>query len=210
MRNPSKSSFRAACDTLKEKPVENRKRKRNPVDAAAEAFEAFHGYPPDEEIVFESLEHEHTVYAGIGELIELVIVPEGETKGVRLLSFGDCQLSMNESAVLAKKPISQLYLVGGDQALDHGTLRKFGIDTRNLHEQETLGKCVEITYFTTKTHLGEDGGEANYYHKLSEDTAGKNLQLRILKSPTATYHVVNRIIGLWGGTYSIAPEGIED
>ena len=202
---------RAVCAASKRKAGEAL---RNPADLAAEAFEAFHGYPPDEDIVFDTVEHEHTTYAGIGELVSLVIVPEGQRKGIKLHSFDGAQLSMNELAMkrsfFEKKPLSQLFVVGGDQELSAGTLRQFGINTGNLHEQEVLGKCVDIVYYTTKTHLGRDGGEADYHHRLAEETAGKNVELRILKSPTATYHVVNKIIGLWGGVYEILPEGIAD
>ncbi len=183
-------------------------RRRNPADLASEAFEAFHGHPPSEEIVFESMEHEHEFYAGIGELMSLVIVPEGQRKGILLRKFDGAQLSMNENPLVKGKALTQLFIVGGDQELDRATLRQFGIS--HLHEQEVLGKCVDIVYFTTKSHLGRDGGEADYHHRFSEDTAGKNVRLRILKSPTATYHVVNKIIGLWGGVYQILPEGIAD
>lgn len=179
----------------------------NPADLAAEAFELFHGYPPKEEIVFESMEHDHEFYAGIGELIELVVVPQGERKGIRLHSFAGAQLAMNEKA-LRGEPIAQLFIVGGDQALGPDILRQFGIDPSKLHEQEVLGQCVDITYFTKKTHLGQDGGTADYIHAFGEESAKR--QMRIVVSPTATYHTVNRVIGLWGGKYTIEPEGIRN
>jgi hypothetical protein len=237
MKNPGKGSFArcvekvsrrggvddpaAVCAASKRKAGETLRRNgtladfaadtmsnpRNPAQAAAEAFELFHGYPPKEEIVFESMEHYHEFYAGIGDLIELVIVPEGERKGVLLHSFAGAQLCMNEKALLGE-PIAQLFIVGGDQSLDAATLRQFGIDPSKLHEQEVLGKCVDITYFTKKTHLGRDGGTADYVHAFGEESAKK--QLRILVSPTATYHTVNKIIGLWGGKYTIEPEGIRN
>lgn len=196
----------AVCAASKRKAGEQLN-PRNPAQAAAEAFELFHGYPPREEIVFDSMEHDHEFYAGIGDLIELVIVPEGERKGILLHSFGGAQLCMNERALLGE-PIAQLFIVGGDQSLDAGILRTFGIDPLKLHEQEVLGKCVDITYFTKKTHLGRDGGTADYVHAFGEESAKK--QLRIVVSPTATYHTVNRVIGLWGGKYTIEPEGIRN
>jgi hypothetical protein len=202
------SKIRAGEDLRRPGVTARRTNPRNPADLAAEAFEAFHGYPPDENIVFESMEHEHTVFAGIGDLEELVIVPEGERKGIRLHSFGGAQLTCNEQALAEDSEIAQLYIVGGDQGLDMKTLRQFGIDPSNLHEQEVLGKCVDITYFTIKTHLGRDGGEADYMHKFGEESAKRHM--RILVSPTATYHVVNKIIGLWGGKYTIEPEGIRN
>jgi hypothetical protein len=227
--NPGKGSFarcvqevsrrgdvddpRAVCAASKMRAGEDlqaarRRAGRNPADLAAEAFEAFHGYPPKEELVFESMEHEHTFFAGIGSLEELVIVPEGESKGILLHSFGGAQLAMNERSILDQDAEQQLFVVGGDQALDMKTLRQFGIDPAHLHEQEVLGKCVDITYFTRKTHLGRDGGTADYVHAFGEESAKRHM--RILVSPTATYHTVNKIIGLWGGKYTIEPEGIRN
>lgn len=221
IKNPGKGSFARCVSEVSRKGVDDpaavcaaSKRKageqlnpRNPAQAAAQAFELFHGYPPKEEIVFESMEHDHEFYAGIGDLIELVIVPEGERKGVRLHSFAGAQLAMNEKALLGE-PIAQLFIVGGDQNLGPDVLRQFGINPGKLHEQEVLGKCVDITYFTKKTHLGRDGGVADYVHAFGEESAKK--KLRILVSPTATYHTVNKIIGLWGGKYTIEPEGIRN
>lgn len=184
----------------------HQKLRGNPADLAAEAFEKFHGHPPNEEIVFDSVEHQHEWYGDIGELISLVIVPEGETKGVELQGFDNARLSMNEKR-------TQLYIVGGDQSLDKRTLKLFGIDPALRHEQEVLGKCVDITYFTVKTHLGSEGGEADYVHAFAEESAGRGRdrkQLRILLSPTATYDVVNGLIGLWGGKYTLEPEGIRN
>lgn len=216
--NPGKGSFgrcvsevsarggvddpRAVCAAAKRKAGEV----LNPADLAAQAFEAFHGFPPKQELVFESMEHEHEYFAGIGELIELVIVPRGESKGILLHGFEGAQLSMNERGVLDGEP-AQLYIVGGDQSLDPKTLRQFGIDP-GKHEQEILGACVNITYFTKKTHLGRDGGIADYAHKFGEESAKRKMRIEV--SPTATYHTVNKIIGLWGGKYTIEPEGIRN
>lgn len=209
------SDPRAVCAASKIRAGEDlaaaraRARHKNPADAAAEAYELFHGHPPETEIVFESVEHIHEFYTGIGDLIELVIVPDGDSKGVLLQGFKGAQLTANEGALLKpihlKERLTQLFIVGGDQSLDPQTLKLFHVDPKNLHEQELLGKCVDITYFTDKSHLGRDGGVADYVHAFSE---GKPRKLRILKSPTATYHVVNEMIGLWGGEYTIEPEGI--
>lgn len=232
-RNPGKGSFArcvdevsrrggvsdpaAVCAASKIRAGEDlaaakRKASRNPADLAAEAFELFHGYPPKEELIFETQEHEHEYYSGIGELMELVIVPDGEDKGIQIYGFQGAQLSMSAHSMRAlvndREPITQLYIVGGDQGLDAKTLRQFGIDTGSLHEQEVLGKCVDITYFTEKTHLGRDGGVADYVHAFGEESAKR--KMRILVSPTATYHTVNKIIGLWGGKYTIEPEGIRN
>jgi hypothetical protein len=184
---------------------------------AAEAFERFHGHPPSEDLVFESLEHEHTVFVSIGELIELAIVPE-DGDPIDLKGFEGAQLAMNKDAIRGLlnlgKPLTQLYIIGGDTSLAPESLEEFGLDLDHLHEQEVLGKCIEVTYFTDKTHLGKDGGLANYVHQFGEEEAEKRLvgekHLEILASPTATYDVVNGLIGLWGGKYTIEAEGIRN
>jgi len=174
--------------------------RRNPADLASEAFERFHGYPAEEKMVFESVEHEHTVFADIGELMELVIVPEGEKKGVKLFGFDGARLTMNEDW---SKP--QVFVIGGDQAVD---LNEFGIDPKRVHEREILGKVVDVLYYTAKTHLGKDGGEADYHHKFGEESAKRHFRIEV--SPTAAYDTVNQTISLWGGRYTIEEEGIRD
>lgn len=172
--------------------------RRNPADQAAEAFRRFHGFAAENKLIFDSVEHEHTVYADIGELLELVIVPEGERKGLRVKAFDGARLVANEDW---SRP--QLFVIGGDQSLE---LEQFGI--KRPHEQEILGKVVDVLYYTVKTHLGRDGGEANYHHKFGEESRKRHFRIEV--SPTAGYDVVNRIISFWGGVYSIEDEGIRD
>lgn len=219
MRNPGKGSFarcvkevsrkggvddpRAVCASSKIKAGEQLN-PRNPADLAAEEFERTHGYAPDGETVFIENEHYHEYLAAWGELMELVIVPEGQSRGVQLHSFDGAKLAFSEH-----QDLPQLEIVGGDQSVDPVTLRdQFLIEV--LHEKLVLGKCVDVVYYTIKTHLGRDGGEADFNHKFAEETAGKKRRVRILKSPTATYHVLNRKIELWGGVYKNTPEGIRD
>lgn len=181
--------------------------RKNPAADAEEAFEKFTGRAADDELVFETREHEHEYFADIGELREMVIVPSGERKGVKLFGFRGARLAMNESGIL-RNELPQIYVIGGDQSVD---LREFGIDPTRAHEREELGKLVDVTYYQTKDHLGRDGGTADYEHRLSEETAkGKPVSFRILAAPTATYDVINEVISIWGGTYEITPEGIRD
>jgi hypothetical protein len=176
--------------------------KRNPVHAAQDAFERFHGHPATNETVFESVEHEHEVYADVGELVALVIVPEGEKRGLKLTGFDGARLTMSEDW-----DHPQLFVIGGDQTVDLGA---FGISL--AHEREILGKVADIEYYTVKDHLSaKDGGEANYTHKFGEETArGNKARFRILVSPTAAYDTLNQVISLWGGKYTIEAEGIRD
>jgi len=193
----------AVCAAAKRKAGEKLNRK-NPEGLAARAFEATHGYPPDAMIEVTEQEHYHEYLPAWGELIELVIVPEGEEKGVRLMGFGEAFLTFSEH-----KDRPQLFITGGDQELSKDTLRLFGIEV--IHEKEVLGKVVDITYYTIKTHLDpRDGGEANYNHKFAEESAGNKKHLRILESPTATYDTLNKTIHLWGGKYTNTPEGIRN
>jgi len=179
---------------------------RNPADLATDAYEKFQGHPPEHVDIFLTREHEHEYTAQVGELIEMVIVPEGQRKGVRLHGFDGTRLTMNEKLGDPDRYYDQLFLVGGDQSVD---VRAFGIE--HPHEKETLGKVTEITYYTTKTHLDpRDGGEADYNHRFAEETAGKNAKLRILKSPMAGYDMLNQTISIWGGVYSLEAEGIRD
>lgn len=176
-------------------------KRKNPMDAAKQAFAKTHGYAPDELIEVDEEEHYHEFLPAWGELIDMVIVPEGQNKGIRLEEFNGAFLTFSES-----KDRPQLFITGGDQSVD---LSEFGIKTE--HEREVLGKMVDATYYTVKTHLDpRDGGEANYNHRFSEETAGKKRKLRILKSPTVTYDTVNKTLHLWGGTYTNTPEGIRD
>jgi hypothetical protein len=194
---------RAVCAAAKMKAGEKLNR-RNPIDLAAEAFEKTHGYAPDESVVFHEKEHYHEYLPAWGELIELLILPEGETRAVQLLNFDGAMLAFSEH-----DDLPQLEIVGGDQSIDANTLyNRFNVE--RMHEKVTLGKCVDIVYFTVKTHLGKDGGEADYHHKFAEESGKRKLHVRIVKSPLATYHTLNRKIELWGGVYENTPEGIRD
>lgn len=193
----------AVCAAAKLRAGEKLNR-RNPRDLAAEAFERTHGYPAGEEIVIVEQEHYHEYMPAWGELVELLIVPEGEVKAVQLRKFEGAQLTFSEHP-----DFPQLEILGGDQSLSLETLREqFGKQT--IHEKEDLGRCVDVVYFSIKTHLGKDGGEADYHHRFAEETAGKRLHVRIVESPMATYHVLNKKIELWGGVYDNTPEGIRD
>jgi hypothetical protein len=174
----------------------------NPADLAAEAFRATHGYEPEHEIVTVEEEHYHEFLPAWGELIDMVIVPPGERKGVRLTRFKGAMLAFSEQY----ESSPQLHLVGGDQSCDPTV---FGIRTN--HELETLGKVVDITYYTVKTHLGRDGGDANYVHAFAEETAKRKARhVRILNSPDVIYDRLNEKLKFSGGVYEITPEGIRD
>lgn len=176
------------------------KRRNNPSQAAAEAFEEFHGTPSEEEIIVKETIHYHRHLAAAGELERLVIKPVADRglPDVTLRDFDGAVLTFNEKR-------NQLFVNGGDQSVDLGM---FGID--EPHEIETLGPVKVIDYFTTKEHLGKDGGTAIYVHRFrTEDKGGRTVIVKILRWPDAIYYVRDQRIVFSGGSYTILPEGID-
>ncbi len=180
-----------------------RKTKKNPSGyaAAAQASEEFHGTPPHEEfnIVTKIFEHDHL--GDIGELVKLEVIPVHGGGVIDLTKFKGARLAQSP-----KGSKGQLYIEGGNQSVD---LDAFEIS--EPHELEVLGKLKYVTYYTVKHHLGRDGGEANYRHKLNDGDSwlirrGTNSKNR----PTVVYDVNNKLLSIAGGEYKILPEGIDN
>ena len=175
-------------------------KKKNPGRTAEDAYREFHGRDSQEIIEFETTHHFPKRTSAIGDLIELDIkIPrDRHVKGgqyVKLSNFGECWLTENPR-------MKQLYVEGGDQSLD---LAEFGLDESDPHEWEYLGELVRAVYFTTKDHLGKDGGEANYHHKF-----GKNeLTLKKTELIKVGFHVPDEQLWFIGGDYEIPSEGID-
>ncbi len=111
-----------------------------------------------------------------------------------------------EGAILAfNEKRNQLFVEGGDQSIN---LENFGIS--EPHELETLGKLKQIDYFTTKTHLGEDGGTAIYEHgfRMTNEN-GQHVVVKIARYPDLIYRVVDEQLEFSGGSYTIRREGID-
>lgn len=179
----------------------------NPADSAAEAFEGFHGFPPAEQVVIETSIHEHGFVWACGDLVYLLIVPlgqetpEGEPdECVKLHRFGGAFVTANEAR-------NQLFLDGGDQSID---LADFDLDPGQAHESEVIGKAVQVGYYTNKTHLGSQGGQALYEHTFGEarDDFGGHVWLGKQARPFVRYDVVNELLYFDGGLYTIPDEGI--
>lgn len=164
-----------------------RKNPANPVPAAEQRYQSFHGRPSERLVKVRTTLHTHDVLAGIGDLRKLRIKSaNGHWKVTVKFSKPYPILSMNEAA-------TQLYIEGGDQSVD---LRDFGIKTP--HEKEVLGHVTDVFYFTTKDHLRpEDGGTAVYHHKFGKI------------KPTMVYDVRNQLMEFAGGGYTIPDEGID-
>ena len=184
-RSGSAADPRAVCGAARKKRKNSAKRK-NSVPAAQDRYERFHGHPSKELIEVKEKLHYHSALSALGDLKKLVIQPE---KGPRVVikNFKGAFLAQNEAA-------TQLYIVGGDQAVD---LADFGI-RKPVHEKEVLGRCLRVYYFTTKDHLmPQDGGTAVYNHAF-----GRN-------KPTIVYDTVNHLLEFAGGGYTIPDEGID-
>jgi len=176
--------------------------KRNPEPEASEAFEKFHGFPPREEIVVDRDVHFHERLWAVGELEKLTVIAIDGGR-VDLSGFAD---NKGEPAMLCgNERMTQLYIEGGDQEVD---LAEFEIG-EPYHDKEELGKIKKLFYFTDKTHLGDQGGEAVYHHKLGEEKKTR-MGLRIVVQPTLVYDVRNKALEIIGGEYVIEPEGIRN
>jgi hypothetical protein len=173
------------------------RKRKNPADEAAQAFEDFHGKPVDEYVEVVERIHTHNYLASAGELKRLDIAGVDGYKHT-ISGFKGALLAFNESR-------NQLFIKGGDQSVNLGD---FGID--HPHELETLGKVVKIDYFTDKKHLGSEGGTAVYRHKFrTTNENGQHVTVRVARYPDLIYRVLEQRLEFSGGSYEILPEGID-
>jgi hypothetical protein len=168
---------------------------RNPAEAAAEVYEEFHGRPSEEVVTVTEKIHYHKNLAALGELRTLVVVARDGGR-VTLSRFKKAILCTNEAK-------NQMFIRGGDQSVDPGA---FGI--RNVHEVETLGKVVELAYFTRKDHLGDEGGEAIYFHVAGETNENGKRKMAGW-APDLIYHTIDERLEFSGGSYTIRAEGVD-
>ena len=162
-----------------------KKKKRNPALESAEAYKGFHGREPDELIEVRETIHFHKNLAGAGKLEKLVVQPHKKLFTVSLSGFKGAVLCFNEKR-------TQLFIRGGDQSVD---LKQFGVKV--FHEIEVLGDVRVVEYFTTKDHLGSEGGTATYVHKFNKPY------------PTLIYHTIDKRLEFAGGGYDVPDEGID-
>lgn len=167
--------------------------RRNPLETATEMYESFHGRPSEKITEVEETVHFHAALAELGELLELRVISSVDRDVVYLKNFEGALLCSNEAG-------TQLYIRGGDQAVD---LEEFGFDL--AHDHYDLGEVKQIRYFTTKDHLGSQGGEAEYYHDFGEDDVAEGRKAR---RPRLMYSACDHLLSLVGGAYEVKPEGI--
>ena len=171
------------------------KRRKNPSDEAAAVYEEFHGRPSAEVVTVKEKIHFHEHLAALGELRTLVVEARDGVK-VTLSKFRKAILCTNEAK-------TQMFIRGGDQAVD---LEAFGI--RKPHEVETLGRVVELAYFTTKDHLGDEGGTAVYFHVTGETNEDGRRKMAGW-GPDLIYRTLDESLEFSGGSYTIRAEGID-
>jgi hypothetical protein len=177
-------------------------KKLNPAAAAADAFKEFHGHNSKEVVSVKRKVHHHDHLAAAGELRGMSVKPVSKVLEVRHIGgLGKALLCFNESK-------NQLFIEGGDQFMSSAELKKFGIT--HPHELETLGKVTAFDYFTNKTHLGDEGGEAVYAHQLrTTNEDGKHVVVAIARYPDLIYRVLDQQMEFSGGSYEIRAEGID-
>lgn len=170
----------------------------NPADASAKAFEDFHGKPSNETVTVSRRVHFHKHLAAAGKLRMLKVEAVDGKHLVTIRFTKGTVLAFNEER-------NQLFVEGGDQAVN---LKDFGIAAP--HELETLGKVIEIDYFTSKDHLGAEGGAAIYRHKFrTTNQGGRHVTIRVARCPDLIYQVRDQQMTFSGGSYEIIPEGID-
>ena len=172
-------------------------RKSNPAAGADEMTERFHGRPVQELIEVEEEVHYHEHLAELGVLTKLKVkAPDGAI--VILSDFKDAE--GNGALLCSNEDGSQLYIRGGDQSVP---LSEFEID--QPHDKEDLGSVVRIWYHTVKDHLGEEGGDATYFHDFGEEDAADGYKPR---RPRLMYSVRDERLSFSGGAYRVEREGI--
>lgn len=173
---------------------------RNPADTAQAAFEGFHGEKSKKTIVVQERRHFHTHVWALGPLVLLKVKLPSDRRQAGLKNIVEIEFDYegkNPVFVTANEKRNQMFFDGGDQSVN---VKTFGVPPEP-HEKVVLGEVSDAWYFTTKKHLGKDGGTAIYKHKLGEE--GGEL-------PTLLYHTIDKRLELAGGSYTIPNEGVRN
>lgn len=172
--------------------------KRNPEDTAADVYEMFHGKPSDQVTEYRFLEHEHSNFAGLGELVNLrFITPFGKEVIMNAPDPDSAELTQIVQ-LCCSEDRTQLYFVGGDQAISEEGLKKMGFtDENDFKDLMLLGVLCEVTYRTEK---GFDKFKlTDYYHELGEESGVE---------PVLLYDFRSGLMRVAGGQYRIEDVGI--
>jgi hypothetical protein len=156
--------------------------KRNPLKAAEELSEAWHGRKPEKVTVLDETLHVHGKLVDLGGMECLEILTD-DRHGHKVRFGHDVRLCSSEDG-------KQLYLMGGNQEVN---VEPFGVEEDK--DSVVLGEAFAITYFTSKHHLGEeDKTPGPYRHEFGEEGG---------EGPMVTYDCLNHLINFHGGTYVI-------
>lgn len=162
--------------------------RHNPESDAAALYEDFHGTPPEHTKRIVTEREERDWLAELGTLTELKVAT---------LSGLDATIRFNGNAPVlgASEDGRQLFIEGGDQAINLGTLKMNGDKWKK--DSMVIGVLYELTYQTRK---GFDKFVlSDYYHGLGEETGVQ---------PMLLYDPHNKLLSVSGGQYQIKPEGI--
>jgi hypothetical protein len=164
--------------------------KANPESPAQELFEQFHGRPSAETLEITTSRHEHAWLTGLGTLVELKVATVTQLDAT--ISFAKDKTAPQ---LCSSEDGRQLYIEGGDQALDLKALKMAGDKWEK--DSMVIGVLYELTYQTAKKF--HKFKLTDYFHKLGEESGVQ---------PTLLYDPTNRLLSVSGGQYQVKPEGI--
>jgi hypothetical protein len=165
-----------------------------------EAYAGFHGEPSEETLRFQERYHYHKHTWTLGPLVYLKVWLPSDRRQPGLRNFAEIKFDYEAKIpvlVTANEKRNQMFFERGDQSVD---LKVFDVPPEP-HETVVLGEVSDAYYFTTKKHLGNQGGTAIYKHKLGEE--GGEL-------PMLLYHPLEKRLSLAGGSYTIPDEGVRN
>lgn len=167
-----------------------KKRRRNPGEenAAARLYQDFHQKPADSVTTFVEEEYHRSDLAELGDLVSLVVETLSGYRATVLFDTDPPKLASSADR-------GQLYIKGGDQALDLGALHMSGPEW--LRDDMVIGVIKKITYRTEKGF--DEFRLTDYYHHLGEETGVQ---------PFLRYDTLNRRLHVSGGQYRVKHEGI--
>lgn len=170
--------------------------KRNPADDSDAAFRSFHGADPTETVTVEEEIHEHEYLWTCGQLVDITIdTPTGLEV---TLSF-----ESDPPFLAASEDGTQLYIEGGDQAVDLKALKMDG--DAWLKDRMVLGTFApphgarkwNLTYHARKDF--DKFEPIDYQHDLGESSKGMKEPMR----PLLEYDPRSQHLYISGGQYSI-------
>ncbi len=162
----------------------------NPESEAAQLYEEFHGKPPGETLEIVTDKHVHEWLTQLGLLVELKVAT---------LTNLEATLSFTKDApnLCSSEDGRQLYIEGGDQALDLQALKMDG--DKWLKDSMAIGVVISCVYQTEKGF--HNFKLTDYEHGLGEDSG---------RQPFLLYDPRNRLLSISGGAYRVEEAGIID